>query len=217
VTHIFTATDVGADLQNMRFGADTSDVMFFDDAMADFVHQATDFKLSSSIFTLRGHTFPGLVPKTLRNTPVWLVWLYEEVHADGLPLSCTYPTVDLHTSTDLLKRRMVLAWNVGARSYCASALSMNHHLNACLNENLLMFVVSPRRFSAHPWSLDDELANQLNEIGPRCGSDYNPLEHHSTEALSHALVKSVFLGNEPKTDPSGRELILLKHRVWNRY
>lgn len=56
---------------------------------------------------------------------------------------------------------------------------------------------------SNPTWVSDDLLLELSDLARYSGSHYRPNEQCSREELSAALVRSVLLGNEPKTDEAG--------------
>lgn len=212
MTAIFTAIDIEADLDSLKFSAPTADLAFHDTEIARFVALAIAQDLPPSVFEVSGQTFPWFVPEVLHSAPMWVHWLGEGYDDVIDELAHVRLAVGDHYSTDLLKRREMLSWNTTSHAFRTSARGLVNSLRtACDNEVLSLFI-SPDRFVSNPAWVSDDLLMDLNTLAHYSGSQYRPHDQFSREELSVALVRSVLRGNEPKVDNEGREIVLLNKR-----
>lgn len=210
---LFAPIDIEADLESLRFSAPTAHLAYHDTEIERFVERAIAQKLPPSVFELPAWVFPYFVPEVLHSAPMWLHWLgdgYDDVIDE---LAHVRVAAADHYSTDLLHRREMLAFNTTSHAFCTSARGLVSSLHcACDNEVLSLFV-SPTRFVCNPTWVSDDLLLDLNTQAHYSGTQYRPHDQFSREELSAALVRSVLLGNEPKVDDEGREIVLLKKRA----
>lgn len=209
---IFTPIHLDSDLNHLWFSANTSDVTDLDDHLRRFVAAATVQHLSPSIFELCGGAFPILIPDALHEAPLWLMWLGEDGEEDIAELAHTRPKARMQTSTDLMRCREILAWKTHQRSYCASARALRHSLNAACNSDIFVVFVTPKTLVSRPTYVGETLLAELNEMSYCCGVAHFPHLTFTQQERTSARVKSVLLGNEPKVDEEGREIVLLKAR-----
>lgn len=206
----FTPIDIEADLNCLRFSARTADLAYHDTEIARFVKRAVAQKLPPAVLELSGRHFPFFFPEILWNAPVWVHWLgngFDDV-IDELAHVRVEPADQY--STDCLKRRQVLRWNTGTHSFCTSPRGLVRSLNSAVDNEVLSLFISPERFACNPTWIGEDLMDDLMVMANYCGSRYRAHDQLSRDELSRALVRSVLLGNEPKTDENGRQIVMLR-------
>ncbi len=210
----FTPIDVETDLDSLRFSVSTADIAHHDREIARFVELATAHKLPPSVFEVPGWVFPWLVPESLWHAPMWVHWLSSEYDDVIDELAHAQVSFDDHISTDLLKRRQVLCWNASTHSFCTSARGLQDGMNTSVKQEVLALFVSPTRFASNLARLTEVDVIQLQLMQDHSGVQYRPQDWHSRQEMSAALMASVLQGNEPKADPVGRSIVLLKKRAF---
>jgi hypothetical protein len=214
MTTIFAAIDAETELNTLRFSAPTADLAYRDPEIARFVALAVAHDLPPSVFEVPGRVFPWYIPEARWDSPTWVHWLGCDFHASIDELATAQVSFDDHVSTDLLQRRQVLCWDTAAHSFCASARGLQDGINMAVKQEVLSLFISPTRFGSNLARLTVEDATQLSLMQDHSGTQYRPHEWHSPEEMSAALMASVLLGNEPKTDAAGRSIVLLRKRAF---
>lgn len=212
MTHIFTPIDLEADLASLNFSIARADLAFFDEELERFVEQATEAELPPSIFELAGCAFPDIIPVGLHEAPLWLVWLGKSTDSEIDDLARTPLTAVMQMSVDLMKCREMVAWNTGTHSLRVSARSLRHSLNASLDTEVLVLFATPDRVVSRPTWVSVELIDDLYDMSSVCGVAYLPLKAYTRAERTAARMRSVVLGNDPKVDDEGREILVLQPR-----
>lgn len=210
----FTSIDVETDLDSLRFSAPTADIAHHDPEIARFVELAAAHSLPPSVFEVPSWVFPWLVPEALWNAPMWVHWLGNEYDDVIDELAHAQISFGDHISTDLLKRRQMLYWGTTTHSFCTSARGLQDGINASVKKEVLSVFVSPTRFVSNLARLTEVDMTQLQLMQDHSGVLYRPHDWHSPKEMSAALMASVLQGNEPKADPAGRSIVLLKKRAF---
>lgn len=214
MTTIFAAIDAETELNTLRFSAPTADLAYRDPEIARFVALAVAHDLPPSVFEVPGRVFPWFVPEALWAVPMWVHWLGCDFHTSIDELATAQLSFDDHVSTDLLKRRQVLCWDTAAHSFCTSARWLQDGINMAVKQQVLSVFISPTRFASNLASLTVEDVTTLSLMQDHSGTQFRPQEWHSPKEMAAALMASVLLGNEPKTDVAGRSIVLLKKRAF---
>ncbi|OYQ41802.1 hypothetical protein CHU94_05365 [Rhodoferax sp. TH121] len=214
MTTIFAAIDIEAEQNPLRLSAPTADMAYRDPEIARFVALAVAHDLPPSVFEVPGRVFPWLVPEELWDAPMWVHWVGKEYAHAVDQLAHTELSFNDQISTDLLKRRQVLCWDTAAHSFCTGARGLQDGINMALKQGVLSVFISPTRFASNLARLTVEDVTTLGLMQDHSGTQYRPQEWHSPEKMSAALMASVLLGNEPKTDTAGRSIVLLKTRAF---
>ncbi|TXH87201.1 MAG: hypothetical protein E6Q78_14860 [Rhodoferax sp.] len=214
MTTIFAAIDAETELNRLRFSAPTADLAYLDPEIARFVALAVAHDLPPSVFEVPGRVFPWFVPEALWDAPMWVHWVGSR-HAHAVDkLAHAELSFDDHVSTDLLQRRQALCWDTAEHSFCTSARGLQDGINTAVEQEVLSVFISPTRFASNLARLTVEDVTTLGLMQDHSGTQYRPQDWHSPEDMSAALMASVLLGNEPKTDAAGRSIVLLKKRAF---
>ena len=212
MTTIFAAIDAETELNALRFNASTADLAYCDPEIARFVELAVAHDLPPSVFEVPGGVFPWWVPEVLWNVPMWLHWLGSEYDASIDELAHTQLNFTDQLSTDLLKRRQVFSWETTEHSFCTSVSGLMDGTSAAFKSQVLSMFISPNRFASNLSRLTNVDLATLGSMRDHSGILYRPQDWCTPEEMSAALMASVLLGNEPKTDAAGRSIVLLKKR-----
>lgn len=200
-------------LSDVGFAARTSFVAYQDPNVARFVERATAAHLGPSVFELTGEVFPLCVPRRHLDTPLWVHWLGSDLDEVMQELVDLAPVADVHLSNDLSKRREMLCWNTSIHAICTSAQALTASLRKAHGSIVMSVFVSPNVFVSTPVWVSDDLVNELNALAAASVSVRQLHGLYSQTERSTAMLRSVLMGNEPKHDAAGREIVLLKKRA----
>ena len=212
MSNIFTPIDIDADLESMNFSVDMTDLAFFDGELERFIEHATRLELPPSIFELAGCAFPDIIPVGLHGAPMWLVWLGGSAGRDIDDLASAPLIAIEQPTTDLMRNREMLAWNTSTRSVRTGARSLRHSLNAASNGEVLVLFATPNRLISRPTWVSVELMAEVDAMSSACGVAYLPHTRYSRAERTAARMRSVVLGNDPRVDSEGREILVLQPR-----
>lgn len=212
--HSFAAIATVPSVNQLSFSATTADLAYRDPEIARFVALAVAHDLPPSVFEVPGRVFPWFIPEALWDAPMWVHWLGSKYDASIGELAHTELTFNDQLSTDLLKRRQVLCWETMEHSFCTSASGLWDGINASVKSEVLSMFISPNRFASNLSRLTIEDAVTLDLMRDHSGILYRPQDWRTPEEMAAALMASVLLGNEPKTDAAGRSIVLLRKRAF---
>lgn len=213
MSDIFHAKFIDYCLSDTGFAVRTSFVAYQDPKVARFVERATAERLGPSVFELTGEVFPWSVPRRHLDTPLWAHWLGSDLDDVMEELYDMDPVADVHRSNDLCKRREMLCWNTSTHAICTSARGLTSSLRKAHGSFVMSVFISPNFFVSTPVRVNDALVNELNKLAAASAVASHLPGLHSQSERSTALVRSVLMGNEPKHDAVGREIVLLKKRA----
>lgn len=163
------------------------------------------------IIQTRAKYFPNLVPSRFNTSPVWILWLPDEL-SDEIGLHQGFPAACEAESRDLRECAVAFDWPMRNKTVRA----MEHGVVPSLIEAgiwpdrravpLVIVLLTPSRLSLDAVWLDELTVTDLQIRGLRCG---DILQRYSDMELEEAAKEAALHGNTRDTDDAGRPLIWL--------
>jgi hypothetical protein len=210
------STQLDIDLSAMPFVVDTSDITDLDDEFALMLLKAQKELDSPTVIETSACNFDVLVPQSLQRSPMWVLWLPEELAGDVEHLAGMPPHVWELTSVDLMKRRATIEWATSTHRICVNVVNVDASLSWAYTNDapIVIAFVTPSRTALRALPVDADFIMDLSLRGARCDYNYRVLREYSAEELEAAITRSVFCGNEPLFDDQGLKIV---HPLGKRY